>query len=64
MESEFKVEPYGVKYVCEKCGVGEMLYTNRSDWSVAPPQHEHKCPKCSAVVMLEEKYPIIRYKRI
>lgn len=64
MECDFKVEPIGVKYMCDKCSDGEMIFTQNSIWNIIPPQYEHKCDSCGGVLMLEKKYPIIKYKRI
>jgi hypothetical protein len=61
-EREFKVEQYGVDYVCDECGEhpmksdGPMLPTH-------PPKFRHECP-CGAVKMLEERYPLVRFRSL
>lgn len=62
MEKEYFVIPVGVKYICNFCGGGEMIPTNKNNWSVDPPNFEHKCNNCGKEILLNEKYPTIRYK--
>lgn len=64
MEKEFTVKPIGVKYICDYCKVGEMISTGNNNWSSNPPKLEHKCNHCGTKILLNEKYPLIRYKTI
>jgi DNA-directed RNA polymerase subunit RPC12/RpoP len=64
MEETFDVKPVGVKYICDKCGKGEMLPTGRNDWSANPPLLEHECNYCGTKMKFHEKYPLIRYQTI
>lgn len=61
MEEIFDVKPIGIRYVCDYCGKGEMVPTGKNDWSVNPPKLEHMCKKCEFKMILNEKYPLIRY---
>lgn len=62
MEELFEVKPVGVKYKCATCGVGKMLPTGVHNWVCDPPQIEHKCDHCGEKIVLNEKYPLIRYQ--
>lgn len=64
MEEKFLVKPVGVKYICDSCKVGEMLPTGNNNWSSNPPKFEHKCTHCYTKVLLNEKYPLIRYENM
>jgi len=64
VEEKFVVQPVGVRYRCDSCKSGEMLPTGSNDWSSNLPNFEHKCNKCGAKVILNEKYPLIRYEII
>lgn len=61
MEEKYKVEPVGIKYICDECNMGEMVPTGKNNWSVNPPQFEHSCSMCSQKVYFKEKYPLIRF---
>jgi hypothetical protein len=62
MEQEFKVEPYGVKYICGICDEGEMLPTGNNNYSAEREPFEHKCNKCGDKRMFSENYPLVRYR--
>lgn len=64
MEQTFEVQPYGVKYICDSCGKGEMLPTGKNDWTVDPPLLEHSCSQCGQKKKFIEKYPLIRYHAV
>ncbi|EGT0683314.1 hypothetical protein IZT14_001706 [Clostridium perfringens] len=61
MEKEFCVKPVLVKYMCDFCNEGEMIPNSKNYWSLDPPKFEHKCNKCGKKIILDEKYPIMRY---
>lgn len=64
LEETYKIEPIGVKYICDKCKEGEMLPTGNNDWATNPPQFEHACTFCNQIENFEEKYPLVRFKVI
>lgn len=62
-EREFKVEPYGVDYICDDCGNGKME-PNGTMLMCDPPKWQHYCEACGAMQNLANKYPEIRYRRV
>lgn len=64
MEKEFLIQPICIKYICDTCNEGEMLPTGENYWLSNPQKINHKCNKCGKEMMLNDKYPIIRYKDI
>lgn len=64
MEKEFLLKPIGIKYICDNCNEGEMMPIGENSWLSNPPKFNHKCNKCGSEKLLNEKYPIIRYKTI
>ncbi|AOY53362.1 hypothetical protein [Clostridium perfringens] len=62
MEKEFLIKPVLVKYICDFCNKGEMMPNGKNNWLSNPPKFEHKCNKCGNKIVLNEKYPITRYK--
>lgn len=61
MEETFKVQPIGIKYICDLCKIGEMIPSGNNNWSSSLPKIEHKCNYCGNKIFLNEKYPIIKY---
>lgn len=61
-EQRFDVKPYGVRYMCDVCGRGEMTYTGELKMT-DPPLFVHQCgnPECNDKRSLREKYPTIRW---
>jgi hypothetical protein len=60
-EQEYDLRPVGVRYVCDKCGVGVMTPTGTMLCSY-PPQWPHKCDHCGIIENMQEKYPTVRYR--
>lgn len=52
-----KVQSFRIHVECEACL--EELEFNGSVLMCAPPQYEHKCPKCGGVETFSKKYPCI-----
>lgn len=61
MERKFTVKPVGVKYICDSCGEGEMIYTGDIIFS-DPPKFKHTCSNCDINQNYSEKYPLVRYQ--
>lgn len=62
MERNFEVKPIGVKYICDKCGDGEMLPTGKMKMFETHALYPHICNKCATEKDFIEKYPLIRYE--
>jgi len=61
-ERRFEVTPVGVDYICDTCEKGLMNPTGvmlTSD----PPKWPHRCSNCGHEVILDEKFPTIRFER-
>ncbi len=63
-EQTFEIKPVGVKYICDKCGNGEMTNLDGHMLMVYPPQYKHMCSFCGAEKHLEKKYPTVEYRVI
>lgn len=61
-EKKIKVKVYQVTYICDACGVGEMVPTGVALMS-NPPQYPHKCNKCGSENTLRSKYPKTVYEQ-
>ncbi|PFR59003.1 hypothetical protein COK36_20065 [Bacillus cereus] len=61
MEQRFEVKPIGVKYICDSCEEGEMIYTGEMLF-FNPPTFKHTCNNCDSNQNFIEKYPLIRYQ--
>ena len=46
---------YIIKYICDKCGKGEMI-------STSPPQWNHRCNECGHEQILDGDYPRIEFR--
>ncbi|MGQ7108381.1 hypothetical protein ACUN13_29580 [Bacillus cereus group sp. Bce041] len=66
METNFEVKVVGVKYTCDKCKEGEMIYQAGIGTMLltSPPQFEHTCTNCEFKQNLSKKYPTIEYKGV
>ena len=63
-EEAFKIHPVGVRYKCEFCNVGEMIYVNEPVQLMLdtnPPLKKHKCNKCGGEMQLPKIYPYIEW---
>lgn len=60
-EQQFEIQPVVVRYICDKCGDGEMLQSGKIAWMTDPPQMPHKCTKCGHEQAFTEKYPAVRF---
>ena len=60
-EQRFKINPYGVKYLCD-CQ-NEMEFTGRS-FMTNPPQYKHYCSICGKTENLKEQYPAVKWERV
>lgn len=69
-ERAFPVKPMGIKYICEFCGEGEQICTNKTPIVLEagtmklPNMREHKCNKCGKTMYLKKAYPYVEYLRI
>lgn len=62
-EEAFKIVPIGIRYKCEVCSEGEMLYENNRDAITLeyPQLFNHKCNKCGMILRLPKIYPYIEW---
>ena len=65
-ERTFDIKPVGVKYICEFCNEGEMVYENNQPIFVEtintqPVMHSHVCTKCGKTMLLPKMYPYIEW---
>lgn len=61
-EQQFEVRPTGVKYICDHCGVGELVYVRfLPEQYNDPNNYVHQCPHCKNEVALKEKFPTVRF---
>jgi len=58
-EVAFKVIPINVKYECEHCRQGEMIFDGSGSGS--PPLHYHTCSECKGKLQLPKIYPYIKW---
>lgn len=69
-EEQFDVKVIGVKYTCDKCGTGEMVYSDQMDLTGTSEDKNavwlHKCnnPSCNNNQKFDEKFPTFRILRI
>jgi hypothetical protein len=61
-ETEKKVQPVRVRYLCDKCRIGFMEFTGAT-FLLSVPLYEHKCDfkDCGYQKNFYEKYPYIKY---
>jgi len=64
MEKIFPVKPLCVKYICDSCGITEMLPTGEIKIHEKYVSFIHKCKSCNTEKELMDKYPLIRYETI
>ncbi|MBM7835701.1 hypothetical protein [Clostridium sardiniense] len=64
MEKETLVKSILVKYICDYCNEGNVIPTGENYWEYNPPKFEHKCTKCGKRILLNDKYPLIRYRSL
>lgn len=62
-EKLFEVNPIGVKYICEFCNVGEMIYApdrviDAHDLRRIP----HICSNCNKEMILPKIYPYVEWQ--
>ena len=65
-ERTFELKPIGIKYICEFCNEGEMVYKNDQPIMVElvntqPTLHRHVCTKCGKTMQLPKIYPYIEW---
>ena len=58
-EELFDIKPIGVRYICEYCNEGEMIY----DRTVIIDQllKKHTCNHCNGELLLPKVYPYIEW---
>ena len=59
-EEQFKVNPVGVKYICDDCGKGELIYKHM-DHTNGVYVYTHECPSCNHLFAMNEKFPTVRF---
>jgi hypothetical protein len=63
-EEPFKLVPIGIRYKCEACNEGEMIYDydpTRVVYATNPPLIPHICTKCGMKLDLPKTYPYIEW---
>lgn len=60
MEQFFDIIPKEVKYQCDNCKEGEMVYKGNM-LMTNPPQFTHECSYCKTEQVFYEKYPTIKW---
>jgi uncharacterized protein (DUF983 family) len=60
-EQQFEITPVGVRYICDKCGEGEMVQSGKIAWMTDPIQFPHQCTKCGHEQAFTDKYPTVRF---
>ena len=63
-EREFKVETYGVDYVCDVCNEGILAQEGNIKIDGENYSYPHRCTSCNTLVNLPEKYPTVRHQRV
>lgn len=62
MEKRQQVIPVRVSYICDSCGVGEMVVKGGGSLLMSNlPKHIHSCNHCGTRQMLQGTYPRIEY---
>ncbi len=62
-EKTFDVEWFGVEYICDKCGKGQMRFVGTVSF-VKPPLYRHVCNACGVSADFDVEYPAVRWRRI
>lgn len=65
-ERTFDIKPIGVKYICEFCNEGEMVYENDHPIiveaiNIKPTLYRHVCRSCGKTMQLPKMYPYIEW---
>lgn len=60
-EQAFRIHPVGIKYICEFCHKGEMVYDPKEKYLTPDALKKHVCDKCGGVLMLPRMYPYIEW---
>ena len=65
-EEMFEIRPVGIRYKCEFCNEGEMIYNNpgmiaAEDFYQKPIMHNHVCNKCGKEMLLPKMYPYVEW---
>ena len=64
-EEAFELKPVGIRYTCEFCNEGEMIYDSNNPFSLQEFGHtrmiSHKCNKCGKDMKLPKTYPYIEW---
>lgn len=64
MEQQFEVKPVGVKYVCDSCGKGDMVYRGGNGDMILlgkDIKFKHYCYTCKCEKVFCKKYPFVDY---
>lgn len=63
MEKELPISTYIVKYFCDSCETGEVIFHNPHINPLLPPptKFEHFCDRCKMSYNLPVQYPHLRY---
>jgi len=67
MERRYEVRPYGVRYICDACGRGEMLALQGTQAYVQEAGRiliRHVCSVCHTLTTFPDKYPTVRHEDI
>jgi len=62
-ETKKEVKPVLVEYICDVCGEGKMVKTERS-YPMKPPKFEYQCNKCGEINNFFKSYPTVEYEEI
>lgn len=60
-ERQFPIEPYGVAYDCDECGLEVAPTSDTVAYLSLPIQFPHACPNGHKVA-LTERYPTVRWR--
>jgi predicted RNA-binding Zn-ribbon protein involved in translation (DUF1610 family) len=66
-ERRFEVRPYGVDYICDKCGNGLMMGIEVAGGIAllsSRPKFRHVCSSCGHEDFLSHRYPTIRWENL
>lgn len=67
MERRYEVRTYGVRYICDACGRGEMVALQGAQAYVQEGGRiliRHACVACHQMAVFGEKYPTVRYEDV
>jgi hypothetical protein len=63
-EREFQLEPYGVEWVCDACGIGTLQVGGPISSVMRGGGILHSCTQCDDRRVLPEPYPLVRHRRV